>query len=72
MAQRSNSVNLRSTREYLEFGFQIVKCPVCGSDTLESHWICETCGWEYDGTTEENEYSFCNEATIAAYRKKFL
>ena len=28
--------------------FRIVTCPVCGYPTLDMHWICEHCGWEYD------------------------
>lgn len=61
--------DLRSTPEYRELGYQIVKCPVCGEETLDHYFICPTCGWEYDGTTEENEYSSCNRTTIAAHRK---
>lgn len=65
----STSFDLRTTREYLELGYKIVKCPVCGKETLDSCWICGRCGWEYDGITEENEYSSCNKATVAEYRK---
>ena len=65
----STSFDLRTTREYLELGYKIVKCPVCGKETLDSYWICRNCGWEYDGITEENEYSSCNKATVAEYRK---
>lgn len=70
MTQQSIPFDLRATREYREMGFQIVNCPVCGKETLDSHWICRHCGWEYDGTTEENDYSSCNKAAIADYRKK--
>lgn len=69
MSQSSAPIDLRATQEYREFDFRIVKCPVCGQETLDSYWICRNCGWEYDGTTEENEYSSCNKATIAEYRK---
>ena len=51
---------------------QLLKCPVCGKETLDDYFICPTCGWEYDGTVEENEYSSCNKATIADYRKENL
>lgn len=47
-----------------------VFCPVCGSKTLDSHWICDECKWEYDGQTEDWAYSSCNGATVAAYRAK--
>lgn len=72
MTQPSTPFDLCATREYREFGFKIVKCPVCGRETLDNYWICQNCGWEYDGTTEENEYSSCNEATLAQYRNNHL
>lgn len=72
MTQPSTPFDLRSTQEYRELGFQIVNCPVCGEETLDSHWICQYCGWEYDGTKEGNTYSSCNKATIADYRKRNL
>jgi hypothetical protein len=72
MSQSSAPFDLRATQEYQELGFKIVKCPVCGKETLDDYFICPTCGWEYDGITEENEYSSCNKATVADYRKKHL
>jgi rRNA maturation protein Nop10 len=68
----STSFDLRATKEYRELGFQIVKCPVCGKETLNDHFICPTCGWEYDGITEENDFSSCNKTTVADYRKQNL
>ena len=68
----STPFDLRATKEYREMGYQIVKCPVSGKETLNDYFICPTCGWEYDGTTGENEYSSYNKATIAEYRKKNL
>lgn len=72
MTQPSTPFDLRAAQEYRELGFKIVSCPVCGKETLDSHWICQHCGWEYDGTAEESEYSSCNKATIADYRKSNL
>ena len=72
MTQPSTPFDPRATREYREFGFRIVNCPVCGKETLDGHWICCHCGWEYDGTTEESRYSSCNQATVANYRKTNL
>lgn len=72
MTQPSIPFDLRDTPEYKEFGFQIVNCPVCGKETLDDYFICPNCGWEYDGTAGENEYSSCNKATIADYRKNNL
>lgn len=72
MTQPSTPFDLRATREYRELGFNIVKCPVCEKETLDDCFICPTCGWEYDGTTEEDVYSSCNQATVAEYRKNNL
>lgn len=72
MTQPSTPFDPRTTEEYREFGYKIVNCPVCGKETLDDYFICPTCGWEYDGTTDENEYSSCNKATIADYRKENL
>ena len=69
MSQPSTPFDPRKTQEYLELGYKIVTCPVCGKDTLVDYFICPICGWEYDGTTEENVYSSCNKATIAEHRK---
>ena len=68
----STSFDLRATKEYRELGFQIVKCPVCGKETLNDHFICPTCGWEYDGITEENVFYSCNKTTVSDYRKQNL
>ena len=70
MAEANN--DLRSTQEYQELGYRIVICPVCGKETLDSYWICQHCGWEYDGTMEERTYSSCNKSTIAEYRVPLL
>ncbi len=72
MAQLSTSFDLRATEEYRELGFNIVQCPVCGEETLDSYWICQHCGWEYDATKAEDEFSFCNQSTVADYRKNTL
>lgn len=69
MSQASTPFDPRKTQEYLELGYKIVTCPVCGKETLDDYFICPICGWEYDGTTEENVYSSCNKATIAEHRK---
>lgn len=69
---QSSPFDLRATQEYREMGFKIVTCPVCKKETLDSHWICGHCGWEYDGTAEENAYSSCNKITVADYRKNNL
>ena len=33
---------------------------------------CEHCGWEYDNTRSEDEYSAANSNTIKEYREKYL
>ena len=72
MTQPSTPFDSRTTEEYQEFGYKIVDCPVCGKETLDDYFICPNCGWEYDGITEENNYSSCNKTTVADYRKKNL
>ena len=69
MSQPSTPFDPRKTQEYLELGYKIVTCPVCGKETLDDYFICPICGSEYDGTTEENVYSSCSKATIAEHRK---
>ena len=72
MSNSSAPLDLRTTREYLEMGYKIVNCPVCGSQTLDSHWICRNCGWEYDGIIDRTNYSPCNKASIADFRENKL
>ena len=45
-------MNIRESKEYLEFGYNIVTCPICGKETLDNHFICPECNWEYDAVTE--------------------
>ncbi len=46
-------------------------CPVCQSPTLDNHYICAKCGWEYDHSSD-NEYSCANGATLCDYRSCYL
>ena len=55
-------MNIRESKEYLEFGYKIVRCPVCRNETLDNHFICPTCGWEYDGI--ESGWSDANDILI--------
>lgn len=64
--------NLKETIEYKKHGFQLVTCPICGKETLNNFWVCETCGWEYDGFIFEDEYSDANGCTVAEYRANFM
>ena len=61
--------NLRETVEYKEFGYGVITCPVCGKETLNNHYICPHCGWEYDGIMDEDMYSPANTTTIKEYKK---
>ena len=65
-------ISLTDTDEYKKYGYKIVDCPVCGEKTLDNHWICQNCGWEYDGTFEESEYSSCNQTTLEKYKKQYI
>lgn len=66
-----NEKQLMETYEFKNCGYKIVTCPVCGSKTLDSYWICDKCGWEYDGTLNKKEYSDCNHDTIEHYQETF-
>lgn len=61
-------MNIRESKEYLEFGYKVVKCPVCGEETLDNHFICPNCDWEYDGIENENTWSSANGYPIQEYR----
>ena len=61
--------NLRETVEYKEFGYSVITCPVCGKETLNNHYICPHCGWEYDCIADEDMYSPANTTTIKEYKK---
>ena len=61
--------NLRETVEYKEFDYSVITCPVCGKETLNNHYICPHCGWEYDGITDKDTYSPANTTTIRAYKE---
>lgn len=70
MDENANRMDLKETDEFKEYGFQVVNCPVCGRETLDSNWVCDYCGWEYDGTLDEDSYSSANKATIREYRNR--
>ena len=53
-----------------EEDYQPISCPVCGSQTLDNHWICPCCGWEYDELPEDH-YSAANGASLQAYRLQY-
>ena len=61
-------INLRESKEYLEFGYKIIRCPICRHETLDNHFICPTCNWEYDGIEDENTWSDTNGYPIREYR----
>ena len=63
-------IDIRSTDEYKLFNYKVVDCPVCNHQTLDNHYICPNCGWEYDGITDESILSPANNnVTIYEYKK---
>ncbi len=69
------NIDLRKTKEFLEYGFKIVTCPIRQNETLDDFFICPHCSWEYDGTTKNEDYSSANKSTVSEYRtgyKKFI
>ena len=69
--QEEGVEDIRKTVEYLEYGFKVVTCPICGNETLDMFWVCQHCGWEYDYFLNENEESLSNGVTIAEYRAEY-
>lgn len=63
--------DLRSTPDYATGLYRIVRCPVCGEETMDFFWVCENCYWEYDGTTDPDVYSDVNRMTLREYRNRF-
>ena len=62
-------MNIRETREFLEFGFNVVICPVCGEETLDNNFICPHCGWEHDENVQTlDQISSANESSIDDYK----
>ncbi len=51
--------------------YTVVTCPVCGKKTLDYYYVCEECGWEYDGRSDD-EYSSANKTTLKEYRNAYL
>ena len=50
-------------------------CPCCGEKTLfirGEYDICSNCGWEDDGSEEENHYSGPNHMTLRQGRENYL
>ena len=50
--------------------FTVILCPICENKTLDNHYICRHCGWEYDGFPDRH-YSAANGATLAEYREQY-
>lgn len=65
-------MNIREAEEYKSGFCKIVICPVCKNETLDMHWICENCNWEYDGITDENAYSAANRSTVKGYKTRYF
>ena len=50
-------------------------CPCCGQKTLfirGEYDICSNCGWEDDGSEEEDQYSSPNHMTLRQGRGKYI
>ena len=66
-------MKLTETIELKSGDFSIVKCPICGEETLDNYFICQNCGWEYDDDAKDDKsYSHCNHSTVKDYREKFF
>lgn len=62
----------------LPLKMHMFKCPVCGHRTLQYRgyfYICVECGWEDEGTDDEDKESFFGvngDYTIRKYREEYL
>lgn len=55
--------------EQSKLGSKVVICPICGNETFDDYFICPTCKWEYD---ESTEYSSVNKMTLKEYKENYL
>lgn len=62
---------LKKTDEFRKYGSTIVKCPICGEPTLDRFWVCDNCGWEFDGAMFPDQYSSANGCTVGDYINKY-
>lgn len=69
MKEGYNMSNINLEEDYLyQKGYRkIVKCPVCGEDTLDFYFVCPNCGWEHDSELNEG-YSPANNIKIEDYK----
>lgn len=66
----TDSADAPAVPDGFEADYRIIPCPVCGSQTLDNHWICPVCGWEYDGLPEDH-HSAANGASLRDYRRRY-
>lgn len=64
-------MNIRDTAEFKSGKYHIVTCPICKKETLDFYWICQHCGWEYDGTLLYEGYSSANKMTVGEYLDQY-
>lgn len=56
--------------EHLSAGYRITVCPVCQNETFDNYFVCPTCEWEYDDSSEDH-YSACNGESLKDYRGRY-
>ena len=57
-------------QEYLDNGYNITKCPVCGNEAFDNWAICPHCWWEYDELMYKG-YSCANHSYLWWYKLKY-
>lgn len=57
--------------EYLNSGYNITKCPVCGNEAFDNWAICPHCNWEHDELVTSG-YSCANSSFIWWYKVKYF
>lgn len=64
-------IRLKDTVKYRDPIFPLATCPVCGEDAIPEDWICDRCGWQYDGTSENGAFSELNGMTLGEYKQRW-
>ena len=68
--RESIDIELLPVGAMVDFDFKVILCPVCACKTLDNHYICSNCNWEYDGFPDDH-FSAANGATLKDYREQY-
>lgn len=63
-------LNKATIEQYLNSGYSITKCPVCGNEAFDNWAICPHCKWEHDELMHKG-YSCANHSYLWGYKIKY-